>query len=147
MPQTRVAISAAYLAGIEAVLLLLKSLLRLAGAPGAASALSGWTTFLGWATFLLLLVLALRWLRDNVMWSVRNRLIVTYLFIGGVPVTLAVAIALLCGYLVMGDLAIFSAVSEIPSRQIQALNVRAGEAAVEPHKDRLSQEGNKPSAL
>jgi sigma-B regulation protein RsbU (phosphoserine phosphatase) len=115
MPQTRVAIVAAYLAGSEAVLLLLKWLLRLGGALSAASALDGWATFLGWTTFLLLLVLALRWLRDNVMWSVRNRLIVTYLFIGGVPVTLAVAIALLSGYLVLGDLAIFSAVSEIKS--------------------------------
>lgn len=128
MPQTRLAIAAAYLAGIEAVLLLLKWLLRLSGAPGAASALGGWTTFLGWATFLLLFVLALRWLRDNVMWSVRNRLIVTYLFIGGVPVTLAVAIALLSGYLVLGDLAIFSAVSEIKA---EANRLSASNAAAE----------------
>lgn len=128
MPQTRLAIAAAYLAGIEAVLLLLKWLLRLSGAPGAASALGGWTTFLGWATFLLLFVLALRWLRDNVMWSVRNRLIVTYLFIGGVQVTLAVAIALLSGYLVLGDLAIFSAVSEIKA---EANRLSASNAAAE----------------
>lgn len=128
MPQTRLAIAAAYLAGIESVLLLLKWLLRLAGAPQAASALGGWTTFLGWATFLLLLVLALRWLRDNVMWSVRNRLIVTYLFIGGVPVTLAVAIALLSGYLVLGDLAVFSAVSEIKA---EANRLGASNAAAE----------------
>ena len=128
MPHTRLAIATGYLAGIEAVLLLLHWLLRLAGASRAASALSGWTTFLGWATFLLLLVLALRWLRDNVMWSVRNRLIVTYLFIGGVPVTLAVAIALLSGYLVLGDLAIFSAVSEIKA---EANRLGASNAAAE----------------
>ena len=84
--------------------------------------------FLGWAAFLLLLVLGLRWLRDNVMWSVRNRLIVTYLFIGGVPVTLAVAIALLSGYLVLGDLAIFSAVSEIKA---EASRLGASNAAAE----------------
>jgi len=128
MPHTRLAIATGYLAGIEAVLLLLHWLLRLAGASRAASALSGWTTFLGWATFLLLLVLALRWLRDNVMWSVRNRLIVTYLFIGGVPVTLAVAISLLSGYLVLGDLAIFSAVSEIKA---EANRLSASNAAAE----------------
>src|ERR1051326_2937995 len=128
VPRTRLAIATVYLAAMEVVLLLLQWLLRLAGALGAASTLSGWTTFLGWATFLLLLVLALRWLRDNVMWSVRNRLIVTYLFIGGVPVTLAVAIALLSGYLVLGDLAIFSAVSEIKA---EANRLSASNAAAE----------------
>ena len=143
VPRTRLAVAAVYLAGIEAVLLLLKSLLRLAGAPGAASALSGWTTFLGWATFLLLLVLALRWLRDNVMWSVRNRLIVTYLFIGGVPVTLAVAIALLAGYLVLGDLAIFSAVSEIKA---EANRLGASNAAAEEEITRHSSTPEKIAA-
>ncbi len=128
MPHTRLAIATVYLAAIEAVLLLLQWLLRLAGVSRAASALGGWTTFLGWAAFLLLLVLGLRWLRDNVMWSVRNRLIVTYLFIGGVPVTLAVAIALLSGYLVLGDLAIFSAVSEIKA---EASRLGASNAAAE----------------
>jgi phosphoserine phosphatase RsbU/P len=113
MPHTRLAIATVYLAGIEAVLLLFKWLLKTAHAATAADALGGWTVFLGWIISLLLLWLAVRWLRDNVMWSVRNRLIVTYLFIGGVPVTLAVAIALLSGYLVLGDLAVFSAVSEI----------------------------------
>ena len=144
VPRTRLAVAAVYLAGIEAVLLLLKWLLRLAGAPGAASALSGWTTFLGWAAFLLLLVLALRWLRDNVMWSVRNRLIVTYLFIGGVPVTLAVAIALLAGYLVLGDLAIFSAVSEIKA---EANRLSASNAAAEEEITRHSSTPEKDSGL
>ena len=141
MPQTRVAIAAAYLAGIEAVLLLLKWLLKLAGALGAASTLNGWTTFLGWAAFLLLLALALRWLRDNVMWSVRNRLIVTYLFIGGVPVTLAVAIALTSGYLVLGDLAIFSAVSEIKA---EANRLSASNAAAE---EEITRHSNTPEKL
>jgi sigma-B regulation protein RsbU (phosphoserine phosphatase) len=129
VPRTRLALAALYLAGIEALLLLLQWLLKSANAPGAAAAVSSWTTFLGWTTSMLLLWLALRWLRDNVMWSVRNRLIVTYLFIGGVPVTLAVAIALLSGYLVLGDLAIFSTVSEIKveANRLGAANVAAEE--------------------
>lgn len=128
-PRTRLALATLYLAGIEALLLLLQWLLKSANARGAAAALSGWTTFLGWTTSMLLLWLGLRWLRDNVMWSVRNRLIVTYLFIGGVPVTLAVAIALLSGYLVLGDLAIFSTVSEIKveANRLGAANVAAEE--------------------
>ncbi len=124
VPRTRLAFATLYLAGIEALLLILQWLLKLANAPNAAAALSGWTVFVGWVASILLLVLALRWLRDNVMWSVRNRLIVTYLFIGGVPVTLAVAIALLSGYLVLGDLAVFSAVTEIKAEanRLSAVN-------------------------
>lgn len=128
MPRTRLALATLYLAGMTALLLSLKWLLKVANAPRAADAIGGWTTFLGWTVSLLLLWLALRWLRDNVMWSVRNRLIVTYLFIGGVPVTLAVAIALLAGYLVLGDLAIFSTVSEIKA---EASRLAAANAAAE----------------
>ncbi|MGC2744739.1 MAG: hypothetical protein WA672_16310, partial [Candidatus Angelobacter sp.] len=128
IPHTRLAIATAYLAGIEAVLLVLQWLLKAVHATTAADALGGWKVFLGWIISMLLLWLALRWLRDNVMWSVRNRLIVTYLFIGGVPVTLAVAIALLSGYLVLGDLAIFSAVSEIKA---EANRLGAANAAAE----------------
>ena len=127
-PHSRLALSTLYLGGIEAALLLLRWLLKLADAPRAADALSGWTVFLGWALLILLFSLGLRWIRDNVMWSVRNRLIVTYLFIGGVPVTLAVAIALLSGYLVLGDLAVFSAVSEI---KVEANRLSAANAAAE----------------
>ena len=143
VPRTRLAIATLYLAGIEAVLLLLQRLFRLADAPRAAAALGGWTTFLGWAISIFLLVLALRWLRDNVMWSVRNRLIVTYLFIGGVPVTLAVAISLLSGYLVLGDLAVFSAVSEIKA---EANRLSAANAAAEEEITRHSSTPEKIAA-
>jgi sigma-B regulation protein RsbU (phosphoserine phosphatase) len=143
MPRTRLALATLYLAGITALLLLLKWLLKLANAPRAADALSGWTTFLGWMASMLLLWLGLRWLRDNVMWSVRNRLIVTYLFIGGVPVTLAVAIALLSGYLVLGDLAVFSAVSEIKA---EANRLGAANAAAEEEITRHSSTPEKITA-
>ena len=143
MPRTRLALATLYLAGSEALLLVLQWLLKLANAPRAADALSGWTVFLGWATSILLLVLALRWLRDNVMWSVRNRLIVTYLFIGGVPVTLAVSIALLSGYLVLGDLAIFNTVSEIKA---EANRVGAANAAAEEEITRHSSTPEKIAA-
>src|SRR5712671_2213448 len=128
VPHTRLAFATLYLTATEAVVLLLQRVLKAANAHRAARALTGWTVFLGWAISILLIVLALRWLRDNVMWSVRNRLIVTYLFIGGVPVTLAVSIALLSGYLVLGDLAVFSAVSEIKA---EANRLGAANAAAE----------------
>jgi sigma-B regulation protein RsbU (phosphoserine phosphatase) len=143
VPRTRLALATVYLAGITALLFSLRWLLKLANSPRAADALSGWTTFLAWIVSILLLWLALRWLRDNVMWSVRNRLIVTYLFIGGVPVTLAVAIALLSGYLVLGDLAVFSAVSEIKS---EANRLGAANAAAEEEITRHSSTPEKIAA-
>ncbi|MGB9123220.1 MAG: PP2C family protein-serine/threonine phosphatase [Candidatus Angelobacter sp.] len=143
MPRTRLALATLYLAGIEALLLLLQWVLKAIHAAGAADSLSGWTTFLGWTVSLLLLWLGLRWLRDHVMWSVRNRLIVTYLFIGGVPVTLAVSIALLSGYLVLGDLAVFSAVSEI---KVEANRLGAANASAEEEINRHSSTPEKITA-
>ncbi|HEV7552430.1 MAG TPA: PP2C family protein-serine/threonine phosphatase [Candidatus Angelobacter sp.] len=143
VPRTRMAFAIIYLAAIEAAVILLQWLLKAANAHRAARALSGWTVFLGWAISILLIILALRWLRDNVMWSVRNRLIVTYLFIGGVPVTLAVAIALLSGYLLVGDLAVFSAVSEIKT---EANRLGASNAAAEEEITRHSSTPQKIAA-
>jgi phosphoserine phosphatase RsbU/P len=129
IPRTRLAYFTLYAAGMEAVLLLLQGLLQLAGAARAADTLSGWTTFIGWVLFILLFVLALRWFRRHVMWSVRNRLIVTYLFIGGVPVTLVAAMAIGTAYVAVEHLATFVAVSEIHAQE-QSL-AAANAAAVE----------------
>lgn len=111
------------------MLLILQGLLKLANAAQAAATLGEWTSFLAWIASLLLLFLALRWFRSHVMWSVRNRLIVTYLFIGAVPVTLAVAVSLLSGYLVLAQLATFVAVSEVNvlGNHLGAVNAAATE--------------------
>ena len=143
VPRTRLAFATLYLAGIEALLLILQWLLKLANAPSAADSAERLDGFSGLGCLHSAAVLALRWLRDNVMWSVRNRLIVTYLFIGGVPVTLAVAIALLSGYLVLGDLAVFSAVSEIKA---EANRLGAANAAAEEEITRHSSTPEKIAA-
>ncbi len=112
-PQTRLARFTLYLAVIELGLLLTGRLLKTVGAANATASLGGWLSFLTWILAVLVLVLALRWFRNHVMWSVRNRLIVTYLFIGGVPVTLAVVMAVVTGVFAMEHLATYLAVSEI----------------------------------
>jgi sigma-B regulation protein RsbU (phosphoserine phosphatase) len=129
VPHTRLAYLALYLAGTEAVLLLLQWILGLAGASGIAGALSGWSTFLGWLVAIFLFALALRWFRSYFLWSVRNRLIVTYLFIGGVPVVLLTAMALGSGYVIIEHLATFIAVSEIQGQgqRLAAANIAAVE--------------------
>jgi phosphoserine phosphatase RsbU/P len=129
VPRTRLAYLALYMAGTEALLLLLQSILGLAGASGAAGALSGWITFLGWLVAIFLFALALRWFRSYFLWSVRNRLIVTYLFIGGVPVVLLTAMAIGSGYVLIEHLATFIAVSEIQGQgqRLAAANASAVE--------------------
>src|SRR4029077_15270643 len=141
VPRTRLAHFAFYLSGIEAALFLLQWFLELAGAGRAAATLSGWIMFLGWVVAILLVFVAPRWFQKHVLWSVRNRLIVTYLFIGGVPVALAVAMALGAGYLVLGDLATFIAVSEIKGQE-QRLGA-ANAAAVE----ELTRHNNTPEKI
>ena len=118
-----------YLAAIDLVLLAARWIFGVAKLPAAAAPLSGWTGFLGFVLAILFTFLALRWFRRHVMWSVRNRLIVTYLFIGGVPVTLAVALAIGGGYLMLEQLATFFTVSEIRANEqrLRAANAAAAE--------------------
>lgn len=128
-PRTRLARFTLYLAAIDLILFGAGWALRLARLPQAATPLDGWTKFITFVLFLLFAFLALRWFRQHVMWSVRNRLIVTYLFIGGVPVTLAMAMAIGGGYLMLEQLATFFTVSEIHKyeQRLQAANSAAAE--------------------
>ena len=105
MPRTRLALFTAYLAAIELALILLNWLLHVTGMRATVGLFSGWTGFLSFVLSALLLFLALRWFRTHVMWSVRNRLIVTYLFIGGVPVTLVLLIVVISAYFLTGQFA------------------------------------------
>ena len=117
MPRTRIARFTGYLAAVEISLLILKAIFNLAGWKSAASFLAAFTGPLGFLLAILVIWLSIRWFRSHVMWSVRNRLIVTYLFIGGVPVALALAMSLVGGYLVLEHLATFMAFSEIHAQE------------------------------
>jgi phosphoserine phosphatase RsbU/P len=119
----------AYVAGIQILLLGLELIFNFIGAARVANSLHGWTRFLGYVLAALLIFLALRWYRNHVMWSVRNRLIVTYLFIGGVPVTLALALTLGTSYLAFRHLAHFLALSEIGAQgqRLAAANAAAAD--------------------
>lgn len=132
IPRTRLAQFTLYTAGMEAALLLLRWLSRLSGATQLVNSLSQWIGLFNLIFSVLFLFLALRWFRRHVLWSVRNRLIVTYLFIGGVPVALAVAMALGSGYLILADLSTFVAVSEIKVQEnhLGAANAAAAEEII-----------------
>jgi sigma-B regulation protein RsbU (phosphoserine phosphatase) len=123
-PRSRLARFIAYLAGVQLVLLTLKWIFQRTGATAIAMHLGQWTGFLGFVLGVLLVVLALRWFRDHVMWSVRNRLIVTYMFVGVLPLVFALLIAMVSGYFLAGQFSAYLTVSEIEAQvqRLQATN-------------------------
>jgi sigma-B regulation protein RsbU (phosphoserine phosphatase) len=91
----------------------LAEVLQLIIRPAPGSMLSGWSQFLSILFVFFLLLLGFRWLRQKVMWRLRNRLIVTYVFIGVIPVLLLVSMGLLAGYLFAGQFATYIALSDL----------------------------------
>ena len=86
--------------------------------------LSGWANFIAFLFIVCALLMGFRWLRRVLMWRLRNRLIVTYIFIGVIPVILLVAMALLAGMLFAGQFATYVAVSDLQSelKHLEATN-------------------------
>ncbi len=128
-PRTRLARFTFYLGGAVVLLEVLAVFLRAVGLTGVAEPLRGWISFLGFILAVALFIVALRWFRSHVMWSVRNRLIVTYLFIGGVPVILAFTLALGTIYIIVEHVATYLTVSEIKAQEqrLVAANAAAAE--------------------
>jgi sigma-B regulation protein RsbU (phosphoserine phosphatase) len=81
----------------------------------------------GWATFTTLLFafgaawLALLWVRVKLMWRLRHRLIVTYIFIGVIPIVLLLLMVGVSSYLFAGQFATYIAISDLQSA-LQHLN-------------------------
>ena len=77
-------------------------------------------SFLLWFLSIVLLLLGYRWLRRNLMWRLRNRLVVTYIFIGVIPILLLLAMGAITGYLFAGQFATYVATEDI-SEELQRL--------------------------
>lgn len=114
---------ACYLAGLAAALYALEKLLGLL-APSWGEQLSGWGIFLAFLAAVLFFILGFRWARRRVLWRLRNRLIVTYVFIGVIPAVLLLAMAGITLYGLAGQFAVFVVTSEIHSqlRSLEAVN-------------------------
>jgi sigma-B regulation protein RsbU (phosphoserine phosphatase) len=76
----------------------------------------------------LLLVLLYRWLSENLLWKVRNRLILTYLLMGLAPVVLFLSLAGIVGYLLAGQYATDTALTLVTQALYRARD-QAGSAA------------------
>src|SRR5579863_6097796 len=122
-PQGWIARGACYSLGLAIGLFVLEMLLKLVS-HAAGESLEGWVKFLVFDAALLFSILAFRWLKRKLLWRLRNRLIVTYVFIGVIPAVLLVAMALVTIYLFAGQFASFVVTSEINSqlRSMQAVN-------------------------
>jgi phosphoserine phosphatase RsbU/P len=106
LPASKVALIAWYLLGLDVLLFGLQKafgLLKLS----AGESLGGWVSFLSFLVIVLFSVLAFRWIKAKVLWRLRNRLIVTYVFIGFIPVVMLVALAMGSFYLFAGQFATF----------------------------------------
>jgi sigma-B regulation protein RsbU (phosphoserine phosphatase) len=90
-------------------------LLRLIFRSPNGTMLSGWATFLVFVFVVCALLMGLRWVRRQLMWRLRNRLIVTYVFIGVIPIVLLVMMGLLASYLFAGQFATYVAMSDLQS--------------------------------
>jgi sigma-B regulation protein RsbU (phosphoserine phosphatase) len=122
-PEGRTSRIACYMLGLAIALYALEKLLGIF-APAWNDHLGGWISFLIFVASVLFVILAFRWLKKKILWRLRNRLIVTYVFIGVIPAVLLVAMAFVSLYLFAGQFAIFVVTSEIKAqlRSLEAVN-------------------------
>src|SRR5580700_10630944 len=126
-PQGWIARGACYSLGLAVGLFVLQMVLNLF-APSWAGSIGGWVKFLVFDAALLFSIVAFRWLKRKLLWRLRNRLIVTYVFIGVIPAVLLVLIGLITIYLFAGQFSSFVVTSEIAAqlRSMQAANAAVG---------------------
>jgi phosphoserine phosphatase RsbU/P len=119
-PRTKLGKTTLWFGGLAFIVELLRIITR----SPAGTMLSGWSTFLSFVFASCGLILGLRWLRRQLMWRLRNRLIVTYVFIGVIPVALLVMMAIVAGYLFAGQFATYVALSDLQSelQHLEATN-------------------------
>src|SRR5882757_7696070 len=127
MPATRLARAACYFLGLDLLLFALQRSFAL-WKVSWGQALSGWVGILSFLVIVLLSVLAFRWLKARMLWRLRNRLIVTYVFIGVIPVALVMGMTSIVIYLFAGQFANLVVTCELDSRlrSLQAVNAAIG---------------------
>jgi phosphoserine phosphatase RsbU/P len=123
-PKTKLGKTTLWFGGLALILELLRLIFR------SVTLLSGWANFVLYIFIVCALLMGLRWLRLRLMWRLRNRLIVTYTFIGVIPIILLVAMGLIAGYLFAGQFATYVASAELQS-ELQHLESANASLAVQ----------------
>src|SRR5438874_1757660 len=111
-PTTRLARVACYLLALDIALYVSEKLFGVLKLSFGQS-LGGWVTFLSFIVGVLLTILTYRWLKAKLLWRLRNRLIVTYVFIGVIPAILLIIMAGISVYLFSGQFANYVVTSEL----------------------------------
>src|SRR6266566_8164739 len=96
-------------------ILLLLADVALAFVPGAAVAGAALTV----ACYVVGTLVVVRLVRRNLkqaLWRLRNRLIVSYLFIAVVPIVLVMLMVAMAGYVLLGQMAIYAVTTELDRR-------------------------------
>jgi phosphoserine phosphatase RsbU/P len=125
-PRTRVGKVAFFILALDVAFLVLQKAL-VAFRLSTGSSLRGWVTFLAVVAVLLFAWLSFRLVRDRVLWRLRNRLLVTYGFVGVIPVILLVTLSMMAFYLFAGQFATFVATSGLHS---ELMSVQAANSAI-----------------
>ena len=128
-PVGRLARVTAYFGALFLLLLILSQVGALF-TIGWLSGLSGLAKFLGYVAAIGVAILIFRWVRRKLMWRLRNRLIVTYVFIGVIPVVLLICMGLISAYGLAGQFAIFAGTSDLQS-EVQSLSFVNGRLAAD----------------
>jgi phosphoserine phosphatase RsbU/P len=123
LPTSKVALIAWYLLALDLLLFALEKVFgffKISWGQG----LEGWVRFLSFAVIVLFAILAIRWIKAKLLWRLRNRLIVTYVFIGVVPVVMLIALTLGSFYLFAGQFATFIVTTGLNSdlKSVEAAN-------------------------
>jgi phosphoserine phosphatase RsbU/P len=123
LPKGKLAFITWYFLGLDVLLFLLQKLANLLHKP-FGKYLGAWIVFLSLVVIALFCVIAARRLSSKLLWRLRNRLIVTYIFIGVIPLVLLVALAVRTFYLFAGQFATFVVTSKLQAeiRDVDARN-------------------------
>jgi sigma-B regulation protein RsbU (phosphoserine phosphatase) len=114
LPTSKVALIAWYLLALDLLLFVLQKVFGLLKSSYGES-LGGWVGFLSFLVIVCFSILAFRWIKAKALWRLRNRLIVTYVFIGVIPVVMLGVLALLSFYLFAGQFATFVVTTALDS--------------------------------
>ncbi len=123
LPTSRLARFTLYLLGVDVFLILYREFMHLVH---RTAQVDGWIYFIAYVVAFLGLILAIRWVRERLMWALRNRLIVTYMFIGVIPVVLLILMGLLVGTVFVGQFATYVTTTDLQteSKELNAVNSR-----------------------
>ena len=140
LPKSKIAQVAWYLLGLDLFLFGLQRAFRAFGST-YGNGLGAWVTFLSIVVLVPFCVLALRWIKARMLWRLRNRLIVTYVFIGVIPVVLLLALTAGSFYLFAGQFATFIVTTELNS---ELHSLEAANSAIAHELAARTQRGGSP---